>query len=275
MIDPDDPNFVLVTLEIKNEVKLPSDSKAVLLSKIVGGKSIEIRFTQHCKDNCLQPRDTIQGVIAGALGSIIGKDEFQDYLKIFGGELNTILDTLTDPQGKTQLSIIIKNLSETLHSLAAVSQKLDLLMTNSSKNLEHTFSNLNQISNTLSKNSNALGQSLQNLEKITGSLEKADPGKLVTNANQTINEGKKTLQELGNTVNALNKVIDKIDAGQGTMGKLINDPALYKNLERTSKNLDLFLQDIRLNPKRYIHVSVFGSKSKEYETPAVDPADVK
>ena len=52
----------------------------------------------------------------------------------------------------------------------------------------------------------------------------------------------------------------------------MKDPSLYDNLNRTTKNLDLFLQDFRLNPKRYLNVSVFGKKQKEYEVPEDDPA---
>ena len=60
--------------------------------------------------------------------------------------------------------------------------------------------------------------------------------------------------------------------GKGTMGKLMKDQALYDNLNSTSKNLDLLMQDFRLNPKRYVNVSVFGKKQKEYEVPENDPA---
>jgi len=73
-------------------------------------------------------------------------------------------------------------------------------------------------------------------------------------------------------VASLDKVLAKIERGDGTLGKLMNDKALYANLNSASRELDLLLQDFRLNPKRYVNVSVFGKKQKSYEVPEDDPA---
>jgi phospholipid/cholesterol/gamma-HCH transport system substrate-binding protein len=61
-----------------------------------------------------------------------------------------------------------------------------------------------------------------------------------------------------------------LQEGKGTMGKLINDEGLYNNLEKTSKELELLLEDVRLHPTRYVNVSVFGKKNKPYVAPAKD-----
>jgi phospholipid/cholesterol/gamma-HCH transport system substrate-binding protein len=67
-------------------------------------------------------------------------------------------------------------------------------------------------------------------------------------------------------------VLTEIESGDGSLSRLLNDKQLYTNLEFTSKNLALLLQDIRLNPKRYINVSVFGKGQKEYVPANEDPA---
>jgi len=56
------------------------------------------------------------------------------------------------------------------------------------------------------------------------------------------------------------------------LGKLANNEELYDNLSNASRELNLLLQDFRLNPKRYVNVSVFGKKQKAYELPENDPA---
>jgi phospholipid/cholesterol/gamma-HCH transport system substrate-binding protein len=61
-----------------------------------------------------------------------------------------------------------------------------------------------------------------------------------------------------------------LKSGNGTMGKLLNDDALYNNLNKTSKELELLLQDVRLHPIRYINVSLFGKKNKPYKAPVKD-----
>ncbi len=266
-LDPNDPNMVLVALEIKKDFKLPKDAQAVLLNKLIGGKAIEIRFNDFCTDHCLKSRDTIVGHIAGTLGSMFSKDEWQDYIQVFGSELNTLLDTITDPQGNTQLSATMRNLNTTLQAISELSTQLNHVLLKSSEHLTRTFSNLDQISTALAKNSGALAQALQNVESITTSIKNSNPGMLISNANQTIAEGKKTLQDLDNTIKELNLLVEKMSSGQGSLARLVNDPELHINLEKVSRNLDLLMQDIRLHPNRYIHISVFGKKPRPYQAP--------
>ena len=82
-----------------------------------------------------------------------------------------------------------------------------------------------------------------------------------------------TVKNLQSTVTSLNGVLKKIESGEGSLGKLTKDEELYTNLSNASKELDLLLQDFRLNPKRYVNVSVFGKKQKEYTLPENDPAE--
>ena len=81
-----------------------------------------------------------------------------------------------------------------------------------------------------------------------------------------------TVGKLQTTVSSLNAILTSIESGQGSLGKLTKDEELYTNLSNASKELDLLLQDFRLNPKRYVNVSVFGKKQKSYELPEADPA---
>ena len=125
----------------------------------------------------------------------------------------------------------------------------------------------------LASDSKAISQSLENISVITKQVKESDPGKLVKDVNTTINHLDQTLAEGKKSITQLNQVLSQIEQGKGSLGKLINDPTLYKNLEKTSKNLEYLLQDMRLNPNRYIHISVFGSKNKPYENPVADPVD--
>lgn len=92
-----------------------------------------------------------------------------------------------------------------------------------------------------------------NFSKISDSLNKADLGKTVKTLNATLQK--------------VNGVMASLEAGNGTMGKLLKDDALYNNLNKTSKELELLLQDVRLYPTRYINVSIFGKKNKPYKAP--------
>jgi phospholipid/cholesterol/gamma-HCH transport system substrate-binding protein len=80
------------------------------------------------------------------------------------------------------------------------------------------------------------------------------------------------MRNLDSTVQSLDQLLAKIESGEGSLGKLVHNEDLYNNLSEASRELDLLLQDFRLNPKRYVNVSVFGKKQKEYTLPEEDPA---
>jgi phospholipid/cholesterol/gamma-HCH transport system substrate-binding protein len=92
-----------------------------------------------------------------------------------------------------------------------------------------------------------------NFSKISDSLSKADLGK--------------TVKSLQITLTKVDNMLADMNAGKGTAGKILKDEALYNNLSQTSKELELLLQDVRLNPTRYVNVSLFGKKNKPYVAP--------
>ena len=77
----------------------------------------------------------------------------------------------------------------------------------------------------------------------------------------------KLVTDLQNVVSRIDRIVTDVDEGNGSIGKLLKDEALYNNLEGASRQLEQLLQDVKLNPKRYVHISVFGRKQREYSTP--------
>ena len=75
-----------------------------------------------------------------------------------------------------------------------------------------------------------------------------------------------TLKNLKLSSDNLSTVLDNINNGNGSISKLISNDSLFNNLNDASKSIDLLLEDIRLNPKRYIHFSVFGKKNKPFQS---------
>jgi phospholipid/cholesterol/gamma-HCH transport system substrate-binding protein len=97
--------------------------------------------------------------------------------------------------------------------------------------------------------------------KVSDSISKANIGK--------------TIQNLEQTLSKVNGIMSDVKSGKGSFGKLMNDDALYVNLNKTSKEIELLLQDVRLNPTRYVNVSLFGKKNKPYIAPAKDSLEIK
>jgi phospholipid/cholesterol/gamma-HCH transport system substrate-binding protein len=95
-----------------------------------------------------------------------------------------------------------------------------------------------------------------NFVKISDSISKANLGK--------------TVKSLERTLASVDKIMADVQSGKGTLGKLAKDETIYNNFAKTSKELELLLQDLRLNPTRYVNVSLFGKKNKPYKAPVKD-----
>ncbi len=266
-LDPEDPNMVLVTIEVKNEIQLPVDTRAVMVQQgIMGGKAIILQYNKYCESDCLPNKSIIKGEIAGMLSSMVSKEEIKEYTAVVGHELNSILDT-SQANKNVQVAATVKNIHTILNNLAISTITLNKMLHNSSQSVNNSLTNLDKLISSLAKNTNSISQSLQNLESISSSLKQSDPGKLVKTADQTLTDGKKTIQELNQSIQKLNNILTNVSTNKGSLGLLINDPSLYQNLNKSSKDLDLLLQDLRLNPKRYVNISVFGGKGEKYTAP--------
>jgi phospholipid/cholesterol/gamma-HCH transport system substrate-binding protein len=110
------------------------------------------------------------------------------------------------------------------------------------------MNNLNAFTGNLAANNDKITQLMSNLDKTTSNLSKLDLDKTLTLLNGTIGELKAT--------------IGKLNGSGGTAGLLLNDTRLYNNLSATANKLNLLLDDLKTNPKRYISFSVFGKKYK-------------
>ncbi len=120
--------------------------------------------------------------------------------------------------------------------------------------------NLNSL---LAENKTKLSQSFDNLDKTTANFAVMSDSLAKANLGQTVKNLEKTLA-------SVDKIMKGIESGKGTMGKLMNDEAMYTNFTKASKELELLLQDLRLHPTRYVNVSLFGKKEKPYVAPEKD-----
>ena len=127
--------------------------------------------------------------------------------------------------------------------------------------LEQTISSFektsNSLQNLLETNKNAINNSIGNFSDISDDLSIVTDKLSKSDFEQTINELKYSL-------NSFNSLLSDLDRGEGSLGKLFNDEGLYNNLEASLGQLESLLEDMKLNPKRYVHFSLFGKKNKQY-----------
>ena len=239
---------ILVEIHLNRDVHIPDNSVALIDGSVLGAAYITIE--KGPSNTFLESGDTINTRLdAGLLASlktqitptITRVNETVDSLKLVLGSINSMFDPNT--QG---------NIKSMIASLAVSSAYLQRLLNTESGMVAQAVGNLNSVTGNLAKNNDQVTQAIRNVEITTGNL-----------ANARIKE---TVDALEGTVNELKSSITKLDknlnSNNGTLGKLMNDQKLYDQMNRAALSLEILLDDLRIHPKRYVNISVFGSKAK-------------
>ncbi|MEP4881163.1 MlaD family protein, partial [Maribacter dokdonensis] len=244
----DERGNLLVTFTVGNDFKFSKNSTVELYDTgIIGGKGLQIKPifdgapAQSGDTLKTETRPGITDLAQQKLNPLVRKVESA----ISGADsvlvnVNSVLDENT----KKELKEVIGGLNELITSLNGSASTLNTVLAGNEEKLNTSFENFEKLT--------------ANFAKLSDSLNAAGLGR--------------TLASLESTMANLDQLTAKIENGDGSMGLLMNDKELYSNLNNASRELDLLLQDFRLNPKRYVNVSVFGKKQKDYELPEDDPA---
>jgi phospholipid/cholesterol/gamma-HCH transport system substrate-binding protein len=239
-----DNKKVLVELSITSNYPISKSSVAELVgSSPLGGKEIIIipndSDTQLAESGDYLKSSTKLG-LTDALAEQI--EPLKDKIEKLLDNANTLfagVNEVLDEKGKSNLKNSLAELNNTMTEFSGASKSLNELLSKNKTKLDGTFTNLDK--------------TVANFATISDSLSSANFGQTVKNLEKTLAN--------------VDKLLADMEQGNGTMGKLMKDEAMYNNFTKASKELELLLQDLRLNPTRYINVSVFGKKNKPYVEP--------
>lgn len=244
-IQPD--GKLLVEMQITTDFPISKSSIAEIYdSGIVGGRQIAIKLNFQDK-NYIKSGDFLKASsklgITDALAQQLEPLQFKvqkmlDDSDLMVKNINDILDETT----KQNLKSSIAELNKTLSEFSVASKNVNEILADNKSKINSTMTNLDKMS--------------ANFSKMSDSLARANLGQTVKN--------------LEKTLASVDKIMADIEKGNGTMGKLVKDDVMYNNFTKTSKELELLLQDFRLNPTRYVNVSLFGKKNKPYVAPVND-----
>jgi len=229
---------LLVTLSVDKSFRLPVNTVAeITTASLIAG--MKIRFVYGEGPGTYSSGDTIPGRLATSLLTRLEdellplKDQISDLILTLDTVIGSV-NEIIDPKFRADLRSGMSSLSNTARSLDEAELKATLM-------------NINSFSAMLADNSGKFNSTFSNLGSIADTLAAAD-------LYGSINNLKSSLERASS-------LISKLNEGEGTAGKLITNDSLYTNLSNSLGSLDMLLQDMKTNPKRYVHFSLFGKKN--------------
>jgi len=246
-----DMKRIIVTVNLTKDLNIPDNSLGVINPNLLGSPSLEIQLGNSSK--FLKNGDT--------LITTFSSGAFDEALKIINPvlyevrnavkSLDSVLHIVTgvfDPGTKNNIKGILANLNATTESFALSAKSLQLLLNTQNGALSGSLNNVQAFTANLNSNNEKLNSILENAK--VASAKFAD-----------INL-KTTLDTLNAAVLNFKQGAEKINSKNGSLGLLLNDKTLYNNLSSTTNKINILIDDIRVHPKRYANVSVFGKKDK-------------
>ena len=238
-----------VTMLISDDFPFSVNSEAQLYEAgLIGGKAIAI-IPSFDSSALVQSGDVLRSKVKPGLTDLVNQrltplQEKIEKMMVSADQLLINLNEVFDVQSKENIKLSIAELSTTISSFKTTSESLNSLVEDNKPAIGETILNFSKISKDLSSVSESLSESDIDLIML----------------------------DLKSTISSFDLLLKNIENGDGSFGKFIKDDRLYVNLQGATKQLEELLNDMKLNPKRYVHFSLFGKKAQQYD---VDGKKVK
>lgn len=238
---PEKRGNLIVEFSVETDFEFTKNSIAKIYSaSLMGGKSLAV-VPSYIGD-VAKPGDYLQGEIESDIFSSVTEklNPLQAKVEsviVSADSLMFGLNEIIDKQSRIKLKASITEINETISNFKNVSTSLDKMM---------------------KENEAKLGNTISNAELMTKNLAKLSDTLVNSNLGQTV-------KNLETTVSSINEILATVEAGEGTIGKLLKDEGMYNNLTNSSKQLEELLKEMKLHPKRFVHFSLFGKKDKGYK----------
>ena len=247
----DDLTNITVSIKLDAPYSIPDNSVAAIESSPLGGADVDIALGNSTV--YLKPGDTIKSSNApGLLGTLSNKiGPVADQLKATLSTLDTVLknvNTVLDPTTKGNLQSVVGSLSTAAANMVASTASLQKLLNTENGTLAKSLDNVNSFTKNLADNNDKITHVLSNIDSTTTHLSKADIDGVVNTFK--VSAGK------------LNSLLEQANSTNGSVGALLNSKELYNNINNSVRSLNILMDDLRVHPKRYVNISVFGKKEK-------------
>ncbi len=238
--DPDKYGWLTVEFSVETDLEFSKNSTAKIYSaSLMGGKSLAL--VPSYEGEPAKSGDFFQGEIEADVITSLSENLKPLFAKVEKAVVSTDsllvgLNEIMDSKTRADFKSSIAQLNATISNFNAISKSVNEMVATNKDKIGNTLTNAELMTN--------------NLAKLSDSLANSNLGTTVKN--------------LETTVNNLNSILANVESGKGTLGKLLKDDEMYNNLTSATKELDELLREMKLNPKRFVHFSLFGKKDKDY-----------
>lgn len=236
-------NNLLVKFRIESNISFSINSIAQIYETgLIGGKALAI-IPANDNSRVAVSKDTLKSSVAPGLTELVNNKltPLQENIESMISTANEVLGKVSlifDDSTRTNLKTSVSDFTETISDLKETSAMIKSVIKSNKLNIDQTINNVLDISTDFSE--------------ISKTINKSELDLIISN--------------FKNSSDDLALILKKVSDSNGTISKLIENDTLFQNLNDASKSIDLLLEDIRLNPKRYIHFSIFGKKDKIYQS---------
>lgn len=238
---------IVIEIVLKNKIPVPVNSIAKIISSdILGSKAVDIILGNN--PEFIESGDTLYADIEVSIKEEVSRQlqplkTKAENLMMSIDTVLTMLNGLFSNANTRNITKSVEHMANSFENLESTTATIDTILKGQRNRLENIFGSIESITQNLQDNEDNLNNILANLSSFSDTLAQARVAETISNVNKTMAE--------------VSGITKKINNGEGSLGMLVNDDSLYIELENSSRELNLLLEDIRMNPKKYVKFSVF------------------
>ena len=253
---PNNSGKIVVKMNITTDYPITANSIAEIRSAdLLGAK--EIALVLEKGSVLIESGDTLRSSIEASLSESINKEVLPVKVKAekLLASLDSTVNILTGFLGgemQEEFRTSFDNVNRSISNLGTITDEISLYMSENREALGSATQNLERLTDMLNENRDELDRVFNNLANISDTLARANAGE--------------AMRSLSKTATRLDAITSNIEAGEGTLGKLVANDSLYNEINHAILSLDKLLEDIKERPGRYVEISIFGGKNKDTKT---------
>ena len=238
---------VVAVFSVRNSFPIPKNSVArIFSSDLMGSKQVAIDLGNS--KQLAQPGDTLKSQSEASLKEEVNRQILPLKMKAESliGSLDSVAIILKDifnEQGRDNLTKSFASIKETFKRMQSISVMVDSTVKAESTRMSNILASIDSISMNLKDNNENISNILANFSTISDSLIKADIATTINNTSITLAE--------------VNKILEKVNRGEGSVGALLTNDSLYFHIQKSFSDLNALLEDIKKHPKKYVRLSIF------------------